>query len=152
MQHPACQDQLVDAAKHVAKSVDIVVDTAQVRVRRGIHATKLSIRQFFFILILSHFYVRSMLLTIRPQAARSCASSTNNAFCLNSSLMLSIHLSFSLPFLLIPGASITISLLPTYSSSLFIKCPYHFNFLTWIFSSIDPAPPVWTISSSVKGD
>ena len=39
MQHPACQDQLVDAAKHVAKSVDIVVETAQVSTDKG-HTTE----------------------------------------------------------------------------------------------------------------
>ncbi len=30
IKEPACQEQLVEAAKHVAKNVDNVVDTAQV--------------------------------------------------------------------------------------------------------------------------
>ena len=41
-----------------------------------------------------------------------------------SFLMLSNHLRFGLPFLRLPGTSITITLLPTYSSSLLNTCPY----------------------------
>ena len=44
--------------------------------------------------------------------------------------MLSNHLRCGLPLLLFPGTSITITLLPTYSSSLFNTCPYHFNLLS----------------------
>ena len=48
--------------------------------------------------------------------------------------MLSNHLRFGLPLLLFPGTSIT--LLPTYSSSLLDTCPYHFNLLSCTFLDV----------------
>ena len=55
-----------------------------------------------------------------------------------SFLMLSNHHHFHLPLLLFPGTSIPITLLPTYSSSFLITCPYHFNLLSCIFLDIYP--------------
>ena len=53
-----------------------------------------------------------------------------------SFLMMSNHLRFGL--LLLPGTSIVITLLPTYSSSLLNTCPYHFNLLCCTFFDISP--------------
>ena len=68
---------------------------------------------------------------------RSCASSPDNSLSDKSFLMLSNHLRlFSLPLLFSPATSIT--LLPTYSSSLLNTCPYHFNLLSCTFLDISP--------------
>ena len=82
----------------------------------------------------SHFYVGSMFLVRCLHLARSCASSPENSLSDKSFLMLSNHLLFGLPILLFPD--IPISLLPTYSSSLLDKCPYHFNLLSCTFLDV----------------
>ena len=43
----------------------------------------------------------------------------------DKSFLMSNHLRFGLPLLLFPGTSTTITLLPTYSSSLLNTCSYH---------------------------
>ena len=68
-------------------------------------------------------YVGSMFLLRRLNVTRSCASSPDNSLSDKSFLMLSNHLRFGLPLLLFPGISITITLLPMYSSSLLNACP-----------------------------
>ena len=98
------------------------------------HLPLVSWRQFFF-RILSHFYVGSM---FRFHLSRSCSSSPDNSLSDKSFLMLSNHVRFGLPLRLFPGTSITITLLPTYSSSLLNTCPYHFNLLSWTFLDISP--------------
>ena len=62
----------------------------------------------------------------RLHFAWSCASSPDNSLSDKSFLMLSSHLRFGLPLLLLPGTSVTITILPTYSSPFFNTCPYHF--------------------------
>ena len=52
--------------------------------------------------------------------AQSCASLPDNLFSVKLCLMPSIHPYFCLPFLLFLRTSITVTLLPTYPSSLFI--------------------------------
>ena len=82
----------------------------------------------------SQFYVGSVFLIRRIHLTwSSCPDSSlsDKAF-----LMLSSHLRFGLPLLLFPGTSITITLLPTYSSSLLSTCPYHFNLLSCTFMDI----------------
>ena len=70
---------------------------------------------------------------------RSCASSADNYYLSNKSfLMLSNNLRYGLPLLPFPGTSIIITLLPTYSSYLLNKCPYHFNLLSCTFLDISP--------------
>ena len=61
---------------------------------------------------------------------RSNASSPDNSLSDKSFLMLSNHLRFGIPLLLFPGTSITINLLPTYSSFLLNTCPYPFKLLS----------------------
>ena len=79
---------------------------------------------FSFLRIRSHFYVGSMFLMRRLHWTRSCASSPDNSLSDESFLMLSNHLRFSLPILLSLGTFITITLLPTYSSSSLLNtCP-----------------------------
>ena len=73
----------------------------------------------------------------RPYWTRSWTSSPDNSLFNKSFLMLSNHLRFDLP-LLFPATSITITLLPTYSSSLLKTCPYHFNLLSCTFLDISP--------------
>ena len=65
-------------------------------------------------------------------------SSPDNYLSDKSFLMLSNHLRFDLPLLLFPGTTISITLLPTYSSSRFNTGPYHLNFiaLSLIFSHL----------------
>ena len=82
-----------------------------------------------------YFYEGSMFQTSRLQSVRSCASSPDSPFSVKSCLMLSIHLSFDLPFLLLPYTSITITLI-YHSSSLLITCPNHFNLLFCPFLAI----------------
>ena len=82
-------------------------------------------RVSLFFRILSHICVVSMFLMRRLHLTRSCASSPDSSLSDKSFLMLSNHLRFGLPLLLFPGTSITITLLPTYSSSLLNTCPYH---------------------------
>ena len=84
----------------------------------------------FFFRFLSHFYVGSMFLMRCLHLTRSCASSPDNSLSDKSFLMLSDHLRFGLPLLLFPGTSITITLLPTYSSSVLNTCPDYFNQLS----------------------
>ena len=68
----------------------------------------------------------------RLRMARYCASSPDNPFSVESSLILSVLLSISLAFHLFLGASITITLLTTYyPSSLLITCTYHFSLLSY---------------------
>ena len=63
----------------------------------------------------------------RFQLIRHCVSSPGSSLSM-SFLMLSNHLRFGLPLLLFQGTSITITLLPTHSSSpLLNTCPYHFK-------------------------
>ena len=69
-----------------------------------------------------------------PPLTRSCASSPDNSFSDKSFLILSNHLRFGLPLLLFPGTSITITLLPTCSSSLLNT----FNLLSCTFLDISP--------------
>ena len=92
----------------------------------------------FFVGILSHFYVGSMFAMKCFHLIRSCASSLDNSLSDKFLLMFSNHLRFGLPLLLFPGTSITITLLPTYSSSLLNSCPYHFNLLSYTFLEIYP--------------
>ena len=83
-----------------------------------------------FFSILSHFYVGSMFL--KRCLHLSYASSPDNSLSHKSFLMLSSPLRFGLPLHLFPRPSITITLLPTYSSSLLNTCPYHFTFLHFL--------------------
>lgn len=54
-----------------------------------------------------------------------------------SPLMLLIYLRLGLPLLLFPCTSISMILLPTWSSpTLILKCPYHLNLDSWIFLEI----------------
>ena len=71
---------------------------------------------------------------------RSCASSPDNNYSLSdkSFFVLWNHLRFGLPLLLFPGTFITITLLPTYSSSRLNTCPCHFNLLSCTFLDISP--------------
>ena len=73
----------------------------------------------------------------RLSMARYCASSPDNPFSVESSLILSVQLSFSLAFLLFLGASTTITLLHTYPSSLLITRTYHFSLLSCMFLDIN---------------
>ena len=101
-----------------------------IKIRSKLHS------ELLLFLIFSHFYVGSMCLMRRLHLARACGSSLDKSFSDKSFPMVSIHLRFGLPLLLFPGTSITIALLPTYSSSLLITCPYNFNLLSctsWIF-------------------
>ena len=77
-----------------------------------------------------------MFLMSRLHLTRSCASSPDHSFSDKCFLMLSNHFRFDLPLLLFPGTSITITLLPTYSSSHLNTCPYHFNLLSCTFLDI----------------
>ena len=80
-----------------------------------------------------------------PHLTRSCASSPDSPLSDKSFLMLSNNLRFCLPILLFPGNSITITLLPTYSSSLLNTCPYHFNLVSCTSLDISPTfvvPPI----------
>ena len=55
------------------------------------------------------------------------------------------HLRFGIPLILFPGTSFTITILPTYSSSLLNTCPCHFNLLSCTFLDMSPAltvPPI----------
>ena len=74
----------------------------------------------------------------RLHLARSCVSSLDNSLFDKSFLMLSNHLRFGLPLLLFPDISITITLLPTCSSSLLSICPYPFYLLSCTFLDISP--------------
>ena len=83
----------------------------------------------FFFRILSHFYVGSMILMGRLHLTRSCTSSTDNSLSDKSFLMLSNHIRFGFPLLLVPGSSVIIKLLPTYSSH---TTQTYFPALSWI--------------------
>ena len=85
---------------------------------------------FYFLRILSHFYV-GLMIVIR----RLCASSPDSPLSDKSFLMLSnrLHRSSS-PFP--PGPSIT--RLPIYSYSLLKTCSYHFHLLSCTFLDISP--------------
>ena len=78
-----------------------------------------------------HFYVWSML-----HLTRSCASYTDISTSDKSLLMLSNHLHFGLPLLLFPGTQITITLLPTYTSSLPVQLQPTFQHFLGHFSHI----------------
>ena len=78
----------------------------------------------------SHLFsliLRSMFLTSCLHTARFGISSPDSHF--SVPFTLSIHLCFGLPFLLFPSTSILIIFVTTYSSSLLMTCPYHFNLL-----------------------
>ena len=77
----------------------------------------------------------SMYFMRRLHSTRSCASSPDNSLSDRSLLMSSNHLRFGLP-LLLPGTSITITLLPTHSCSPLKRCPYYFNPLSGTFVDI----------------
>ena len=94
--------------------------------------------EFFFFLVFSHFYVRSLCLMRRLHLARSCASAPDNSLSDKSFLMLSNQLLFGLHLLLFSGTSIPITLFPTCSSSVLNTCPYHFNVLSCTFLDISP--------------
>ena len=83
------------------------------------------------------FYVGSIWDDSRLHAARSYTSSPDGPFSLRSSFTQSAHLFFSPP-LLLPCTSISITLLPTYSSSLLTTCPYHRILRSWTFFEISP--------------
>ena len=84
------------------------------------------------------FYVGSMFLVIRFQLIRHCVSSPDSSLSDKSFLMLSNHLRFGLPLLLVHGTSITIILLPTHPSSLLNTCPYHFKLRSCTFYDSSP--------------
>ena len=90
---------------------------------------------FYFLRILSHFYVGLMIVIRRLNLTRSCASSPDSSLSDKSLLMLSNHLHrSSSPFP--PGPSIT--RLPIYSYSLLKTCSYHFHLLSCTFLDISP--------------
>ena len=101
----------------------------------------------FYIVIPSHFYVESMF-RIR-HLTRSCASSADNSLSDKSFLMLSNHLCFGLPLLLFLGTSITITLLPTYFSSLLNTISYQFNRLSCTVLDIPPTFVIHLILSFI---
>ena len=72
----------------------------------------------FFFRILSRLYVRSMFLMKRLHLTHSYALAPLSIISDKSFLMSSNHLRFGLPLLLFLGTSITITLTPTYRSSL----------------------------------
>ena len=88
-----------------------------------------------------------MCLVRRHHLGRSCASSPDNSLSDKSFLMLSSHSRFGLPLLLFPGTAISITRLPTYSSSLLNTCPHHFNLLSSTFLVISPTFVVHLIIS-----
>ena len=104
--------QQVKAAERYKRRVEYHLE----KVRK--HHSLLPIRFHFFFRILSNVYVGSMFRMRRLHLTRSCASSPDNSLSEKSFLMLSNHPRFGLPVLLFAGTSITITLLPTYSSSL----------------------------------
>ena len=106
----------------------------------------------FFCSIFFHFYVGSVILMRLLHLARSCVSSLDNSLSDKSFLLLSNHLLFVLPLLLFPGTSITITLFPTYSSSLLNTCPYHFNLLSCTFLAISPTSNSFIPNSVQLGD
>ena len=64
-------------------------------------------------------------------------------------MMLSNHLRFGLPLLLFHGTSITITLLPTHSSSIPNTCPYQFKLRSCTFLDISPTFAIPLIRSSL---
>ena len=79
-----------------------------------------------FFRILSYSHMSSMFVMRRLHLPQSCTSSPDGSLSDESFLMLSIHLHVGLPLRLFPRTSITVTLLPTYSSSLLNTCSYHF--------------------------
>ena len=74
----------------------------------------------------------------RFQFIRHCVSSTDSSLSDKSSLVLSNHFRFGLPLLLFHVTSVTITLLPTHSSSLLNTCPYHCKLLSYTVLDISP--------------
>ena len=74
----------------------------------------------------------------RFQLIRHCVSSPDSSLSDKSFLMLSNHLHFGLPLLLFHGTYITITLLPTHSSSFLNTCQYPFKLLSCSFLDISP--------------
>ena len=75
-------------------------------------------------------------LSSRAWFCPSTSASVFLSFSIKSCLVLPIHLRFSLPFLLFPDTSVTITRLQTYLLSLLNACPHHFtllSFTVWIF-------------------
>ena len=94
----------------------------------------------------------SVFLLRRLHLTRSCDSSPDNSLSDKSFLLLSKHIRFVLPFLLFPSISITITLWPTYYSSLLNIRPYYFNIglLSCAFLQISPTFVVPLILSSIS--
>ena len=90
----------------------------------------------FSIHLFSHVYVGSMFLTAFLYLARWYTSSSDSCLSLRFSFTQSIHLRFGLPLRLLPRTSISITLLPTYSSSLRFTWPNHCSVLSCIFLEI----------------
>ena len=74
------------------------------------------------------------------QGVWDCESSPDNSFPVKLSYMLSIHLCFCLPFLVLISTSVTINLLPTYSSLSLHHGQYHSksNLLSCTFLDMYP--------------
>ena len=80
----------------------------------------------------------SMIGMSRLHVAWPCASSPDQSWA-KSCVMPSIHIRFGLPFLLFPGTSTNITVLPHNPSSLLITCPCHFiNLRSCTFLDISP--------------
>ena len=95
------------------------------------------------------FYVGAMFLMIRFQLIRHCVSSLYSSLSDKLFLVLSNHLCFGLPLLLFHGTSITITLLPTHSSSIPNTCPYQFKLRSCTFLDIYPTFAIPLIRSSL---
>ena len=113
-----------------------------VRSQRGWTHKKCWIFSFFFLLFFhsssSYIYIPTFMwgrCTMRYASslhvARSYTSSSGSPFSLIPSLTLSMHLLLGLPLFLLPCTFISIALLPTQCSFLLIRCPCHFNLLSW---------------------
>ena len=94
------------------------------------------------------FYVGSMFLMRRFQLIRHCVSCPVSSLSDKWFLMLSNHFRFGLHLLLFHGTSITITLLPTHSSSHLNTCPYHFKlYFPALFLDISPTFAILLILS-----
>ena len=111
--------------------------------RRGLQRNSVFIlRQHIFLLL-----CRMMLRTNHLQVAQSC----DNRISVHSWLTQSIHPHLCLHFLLFSGISNTITILPTYSSSLLITRPFHVDPISCTFFDISSTVVVPLIISWLIG-